>query len=225
MAERDSDGGDGDGNDSDGDSPGDRVYQPAEDTRLLADAVVAAVGAGDRVLEVGCGSGWVAARVAETGADVVGADINPHACRATLDRGVPAVRADLVAPFRDGAFDAVAFNPPYLPDEPDAVPSPAADRPGTVPPDGDWMAVALSGGQTGREVVDRFLGDAGRVLAPGGAVFLLTSSLAGVDAVRDRATEAGFAAGTVAESSFPFETLVVLRLERLPESINQERKY
>jgi len=178
------------------------VYQPAEDSRLLADAAVATLSAGERVLEVGTGSGYVAERVQnETGARVVGADVNPHACRAAAERGVPAVRADLVAPFRDGALDAVLFNPPYLPTDP------AAER-------DDWMEVALSGGEDGRAVVDPFLDSVGRVLAPDGVVLLLVSSLTGVDAVTTRADERGFSAAAVHEESFPFETLTVLKLFR-----------
>jgi len=178
------------------------VYAPAEDTRLLAEAAVEHVGSDDRVLEVGVGSGFVAARVAEaTGASVVGSDINPEACRAARERGVPTVRADLVAPFRDGAFDVVLFNPPYLPTPPEV------ERE-------DWMERALSGGPDGRRVVDPFLGGVKRVLAPGGRVFLLVSTLTGLDAVREHARENGLAVAPepLREESFPFERLVVLEI-------------
>jgi len=122
---------------------------------------------------------------------------------------VAVVRADLLAPFRGAAFDAVVFNPPYLPD---AVPPDAEGAP--VPEKEDWMSVALSGGESGRAVIDPFLDDVGRVLGPDGAVVLLVSSLTGTDAVLDRAAENGFSAETLAEESFPFETLSVLRLRR-----------
>jgi len=177
------------------------VYQPAEDSGLLAEAAAAELGPGERALEVGCGSGYVAARVAETGADVVAADLNPHACRQARERGLQAVRADLVSPFRDGAFDAVLFNPPYLPADPDAERS-------------DWMEVALTGGENGRAVIDPFLDSVGRVLAPDGRVFLLVSSLTGVEDVMDRAGENGFSGAARVEESFPFETLSVLELWR-----------
>jgi release factor glutamine methyltransferase len=190
----------------------DPVYQPAEDSDLLARTAAADLCSGDRVLEVGCGSGFVAARVAETGAEVVAGDVNPHACRETRERGIQAVRADLVAPFRDGAFDAVLFNPPYLPDEADAARDPA-DWPGLAA-EADWMEVALSGGPSGRAVLNPFLDDVGRVLAPEGAVYLLVSSLTGVEAVVERAAAAGFSAAALADESFPFETLTVLKLVR-----------
>jgi len=176
------------------------VYQPAEDSRLLAEVAIERVESGERVLDVGTGSGYVADRVAgETGADVIAADVNPHACRAASERGLSAVRADLVAPFRDGAFDRVLFNPPYLPADEDA----ARD---------DWMEIALSGGETGRAVVDPFLDAVGRVLAPGGEALLLVSSLTGVEEVVDRAAANGFSVAALRDESHPFETLTVLAL-------------
>ncbi|WP_435332706.1 HemK2/MTQ2 family protein methyltransferase [Haloarchaeobius sp. TZWWS8] len=183
------------------------VYQPAEDSHLLAEAAVddLAGRTGGLALEVGTGSGYVAESVAaETALDVVATDINPHACRQARERsdhGVSVVRADLVSGFRDGAFDAVLFNPPYLPEDAAA----ARD---------DWMEVALTGGEDGRAVVDPFLDSVPRVLAPGGAVYLLVSSLTGVDEVVERAAENGFSAVALRDESFPFETLTVLKLTR-----------
>ncbi|WP_297885008.1 HemK2/MTQ2 family protein methyltransferase [uncultured Halorubrum sp.] len=176
------------------------VYQPAEDSGLLAEAAVAE--AHGRVLEVGTGSGWVAARVGtERDLDVVGSDLNPHAARQARDRGVEAAVADLLSPFRADAFDTVCFNPPYLPTDPDNE-------------WGDWMEHALSGGESGRALIEPFLADVGRVLAPDGVVLLLVSSLTGYDEVLELIDEAGFAAAPVVEESFPFETLTVLALRR-----------
>lgn len=180
------------------------VYQPAEDSRLLADAVVAdrEEASGDLILEVGTGSGYVAERVAEqTDARVLGSDLNPHACEQARARGVETMRADLLTPFRDGVFDAVLFNPPYLPTDPDDEQD-------------DWMEVALSGGEDGRRVVEPFLEAVGRALAPDGAVYLLVSSLAGVEEVVELAENAGFSAVALRDDSFPFETLTILKLVR-----------
>ncbi|MFD1645403.1 HemK2/MTQ2 family protein methyltransferase [Haloarchaeobius litoreus] len=180
------------------------VYQPAEDSHLLAEAVVAD-GVSGTVVEVGTGSGYVAERIAaETDTRVVATDLNPHACEQAherTDHGVEVVRADLVEPFRDGSLDAVVFNPPYLPADD------AAAR-------NDWMEVALTGGEDGRAVIDPFLDDVGRVLAPDGVVYLLVSSLTGVDEVVDRAAANGFSAVALHDESFPFETLTVLKLLR-----------
>ncbi|WP_394739690.1 HemK2/MTQ2 family protein methyltransferase [Natronococcus roseus] len=188
------------------------VYQPAEDSELLAESVCERLSSdsysgdesGRTVLEVGTGSGYVADRIAEeTDARVIASDLNPYAVRQARERekGLEAVRADLVSPFVDDAFDVVAFNPPYLPTEPDTEWD-------------DWMERALSGGEDGRAIIDPFLSSVARVLAPGGSVYLLVSSLTDVDAVVERAGQEGFSAAAVADHSFPFETLTVLELFR-----------
>lgn len=175
------------------------VYQPAEDSKLLADTVVDAVAEGQRVLDVGTGSGYVAARLCEeAGADAMGVDLNPEACAQAAANGVPVVRGDMFEPFRDGSFDAVVCNPPYLP----------------TPPErewDDWMERALSGGEDGRAMVDPFLEGVGRVLREGGETYLLISTLTGPDEVRAFAAQQGLDSEIVAEDSFPFEKLLVVR--------------
>lgn len=182
------------------------VYQPAADSRLLAAAAVERVDATERVLDVGTGSGYVAARVAvETDAAVVASDVNPHACRRARanarDDGVDlrVVRGDLTRPFRASEFDVVVFNPPYLPADPDA----ARD---------DWMERALTGGESGRAVIEPFLDDVSRVLAPGGRVLLLVSTLTDIGAVAAYAADRALEASTVREESYPFERLAVLSI-------------
>ena len=195
------------------------VYQPAEDSALLARAVIESLSvstsneepasdspirsdstARRRLLEIGTGSGWVAEQLAtKTGSRVVASDINPHACAAARDRGVEVVRADLLAGFADRSVDYLVFNPPYLPTDPDNEWD-------------DWMEHALSGGTDGRRLIVPFLDDAPRVLTSGGAAFLLVSSLTGYDAVVDYAREVGFVVDEVAQESYPFEVLSILRL-------------
>jgi release factor glutamine methyltransferase len=189
-----------------------KVYEPAEDSELLA-AAIRERGRG-RLLEVGTGSGWVAEQAVEvsTVTEVVAGDRSPHACQAARERArasgasgeshsFAVVRADLVAPFADGSFDTVAFNPPYLPTGPENEWD-------------DWMERALSGGESGRELIEPFLDSVGRVLAPDGVVLLLVSSLAGYDAVLEYAADRGFHTDdpAVVEESYPFETLSIVAL-------------
>lgn len=182
------------------------VYQPAEDSRLLAETVLEALdegGGGEDplILDVGTGSGYVAYRLREDGGvRVVGSDLNPEACQQAAERDLPVVRANLLDPFRADSFDVVVCNPPYLP----------------TPPDqewDDWMERALSGGEDGRAVIDPILDDLGRVLAPGGVAFLLLSSLTDPDAVQARAEAAGLTWTVLAEEAHPFETLFVYRFQ------------
>jgi release factor glutamine methyltransferase len=178
------------------------VYSPAEDSRLLARAAVDRLEPGDTVLDVGTGSGYVGARAAaETDATVYGCDINPHACQRAHDKGLQTARTDLLHGFQKKIFDWVLFNPPYLP-TPEELEA------------NDWMERALSGGEDGRRVINPFLDDVGEVLAPGGRVLLLLSSLTGLVEVTGRAAESGFITTEVASESFPFERLVVLEIAR-----------
>lgn len=175
------------------------VYGAAEDSELLAAAASETVEPGWTVLDCGTGSGHVGERIAEHGARVIASDLNPQACRQAHERGLDTVRGDLLDPFRAGVFDAVAFNPPYLPTDPENEWD-------------DWMEVALSGGESGRAVIEPFLDSVGRVLAPEGVVLLLVSSLAGFEAVVEYAEKRGFETSVAAEESFPFETLSALAL-------------
>jgi SAM-dependent methyltransferase len=65
-----------------------------------------------RVLEVGCGTGWFAARVqGELGADVVGIDQSERMVDLARAAGVDARVGDVQElPFDDGSFDCVAAN-------------------------------------------------------------------------------------------------------------------
>ena len=178
----------------------DQVYPPAEDSFLLLRAALGEVQSTDRVLEVGTGSGYVAAGLLGRAAAVVATDINPHAVEYARSRGVAAVRTDLFSGLC-GPFDLVLFNPPYLPTAPEE----RID---------DWLEYALDGGPTGRVVIERFISDVGRVLSPFGRVLLLVSSLTGVDEVREVFARAGFVSFIVDEEKVEGETLYVLRAMR-----------
>jgi ubiquinone/menaquinone biosynthesis C-methylase UbiE len=85
-----------------------RVDQgPTDLTPESLDAVLAAVD-GDTVLDVACGLGDLAARLARAGRTVVGADVAVRAGRRGAADGVAWVEADVEQlPFRDRAFDVV----------------------------------------------------------------------------------------------------------------------
>ncbi|MDV2480532.1 methyltransferase [Methanoculleus sp. Wushi-C6] len=178
----------------------DQVYPPAEDSFLLLRAALREVRETDRVLEVGTGSGYVAAGLLDRAAAVVATDINPHAVACARSRGVAAVRTDLFAGL-SGPFDLILFNPPYLPTAPEE----RID---------DWLEYALDGGPTGRVTIEKFAADVGRVLSPFGRVLLLVSSLTDPSAVRGLFARAGFVSFIVDEERLEGETLYVLRAMR-----------
>jgi 2-polyprenyl-3-methyl-5-hydroxy-6-metoxy-1,4-benzoquinol methylase len=81
------------------------------DLALRRRFALAHVARGDRVLDLGCGAGDLAAEMARAGAQVTAADVTTNA----LDRAVrrhPELKVRLIAidgplPFEDGAFDVV----------------------------------------------------------------------------------------------------------------------
>lgn len=177
-----------------------QVYQPEADTLLLLSAAQAEVRAGDRVLEIGTGSGTVAAGLT-TARSIVATDINPHAVASARQKGVSVVRTDLFNGIR-GSFDLILFNPPYLPTQP-------GER------IDDWLEYALDGGLDGRAVIERFSSGVGQLLAHQGRILLLISSLTGMSSVKDIFSRQGFLAGVVREEIVEDEVLYVLRIVRL----------
>jgi ubiquinone/menaquinone biosynthesis C-methylase UbiE len=101
-----------------------RAYhqQLADVTRQSIPRLLAAVGlkAGDRALDVACGSGYVAAAARECGADVVGLDFSVTQIRLARQAypGIEFTEGDAEAlPFSEAQFDVVlnAFGFPHFP--------------------------------------------------------------------------------------------------------------
>jgi len=176
-----------------------QVYQPEADTFLLLRAAQTEVRAGDRVLEIGTGSGMIAAGLGGVRC-IVATDINPHAVLCAREKGVAVVRTDLFNGIR-GTFDLVLFNPPYLPTR-------AEER------IDDWLEYALDGGVDGRAVIERFSSRVGQILAPMGRILLLVSSLTGVIPVTEIFSRQGFVAAVVMEEIVEDEVLYVIRITR-----------
>ena len=77
-----------------------QVYTPDADTYLLLEAAQKEVKPGERVLEVGTGSGLIAAELAGITC-VVATDINPHAVLCAREKGVVVVQNDLFCGIRN----------------------------------------------------------------------------------------------------------------------------
>jgi trans-aconitate methyltransferase len=73
-------------------------------------AALLAPQAGERILDLGCGDGVLTAKLAESGAQVVGVDASPELVAAARARGVQAEVVDGHALAYDNAFDAVFSN-------------------------------------------------------------------------------------------------------------------
>jgi release factor glutamine methyltransferase len=149
------------------------VYEPAEDTFLLADNLD--VGQGERVLELGTGCGLLAILAAEAGARVVATDISPIALACARENAVAHGVADLIdfrlgnlfEPVEGERFQLVIFNPPYLP-----VPDEEALR--------TTLDLAWEAGPDGRAVIDPFLEGLPNHLAREGRALFVQSSLSNI---------------------------------------------
>jgi release factor glutamine methyltransferase len=173
------------------------VYEPAEDSFLLVDALIDNINDGDRVLELGCGSGIVSLFAQNRASFVVVTDLNPHAVRCASKNGLNTVRTDLFEGIK-GQFDLIVFNPPYLPTSDEERLS-------------GWDSLMLEGGKNGRQNIERFIDGLGDYLSPKGRVLLLVSSLTGIKEVCLIMNNAGFFVEIISRSKHFFEQLVVLK--------------
>jgi release factor glutamine methyltransferase len=178
----------------------DEVYDPGEDSYLLLEAALKEARPGDKVLEVGTGSGVISMFVKDVAASVVATDINPYACKNARLNGIEVARADLYNGIC-GRFDLVIFNPPYLPtSEEERLKS--------------WLDRAFDGGPTGRDEIARLLEHADRILAPGGRILTVISTLTDVGEIMKMFAGRGFRSREVASEKVPFERLLVLKFTK-----------
>jgi release factor glutamine methyltransferase len=182
----------------------DIVYEPAEDSFLLADAALKEAKPGMRILEVGTGSGFVSAVLLANLKDILllATEINPHAALCAKANGVELIRTDLFRGIRvqipEKRFDLILFNPPYLP----------TSKEEKVP---GWLNYAFDGGTSGKETLDRFLDEVKDYLKPGGKILVLISSLTGLEAVKEKIKNLGFKVDIVGRKKISFEELMVIR--------------
>jgi release factor glutamine methyltransferase len=184
------------------------VYPPAEDSFMLAKGATALKGS---VLEIGCGCGLASLVCAKSFRmnSVLGVDINRHAVDCATDNArrnsIPNVRfseSDLFEKLEGLEFDAIMFNPPYLPTSEDEILPGELNR-------------AYDGGADGRSVVDRFLDDFDSHIKAGGILLLIQSSLNGPEQTKDRLVSLGYLVSVEAEEKYFFEKLTLIKAVKL----------
>ena len=145
-----------------------RVLIPRPETELLVETALVVASAARRVLDLGTGSGAIAAALARAlpAARVWACDLDRDAlavARENFARHAPrvgCVAADLAAAFRAGAFDLVVANPPYVSDaELDTLDPEVRDH---------EPRAALGGGPDGLVVIRRLIAEVPHALAAGG---------------------------------------------------------
>ena len=172
------------------------VYPPSEDSILLIESLD--IGKGEKVLEVGCGSGVVSIHCAANGAEVVSVDINPKAVDLArknfeANRLPHDVRESDVYSAVDGRFDTIIFNLPYLPVQ-----------------DEGMLAKAWSGGDDGMGPLPGLLEGAPDRLLPNGRVVVVVSSL--MDQERLSSLLSKYETRELGSLPLFFETLRVLEI-------------
>ena len=170
------------------------VYYPREDSLLLAKALENE-SLKKKVLEIGCGSGFLSIVMAKKGAEVTAVDGSKDAVEATRlnakknDVSLTCFGSDLFSSVTS-KFDLIVFNPPYLPDESNDA--------------------TYSGGKTGRKVIEKFIENTKDFLERDGKILLLISSLTGENEVLSLFHNCGFKTTIVAREKIPWEELIVI---------------
>ena len=170
------------------------IYVPSEDTFLLADCIRQY--RGERALEIGVGSGLLLSVLQQNFKIVVGSDIDLNALRHCTGRSkAMLVCCDAAFAFRPGqTFDLIVSNPPYLPD------------------DAQFLDSAVHGGPTGIEKTVHFMRSALPLLAPGGRMLVVVSTLADSSKLDGFLVESNMQKTLVKEKKLFYETLSVFEL-------------
>lgn len=181
------------------------VYEPGDDSSLLAKWIPEQLKRRSKpvVLDMGSGSGILAVEAAKHAAKVVACDRNPAAVKATREAAAKArldniivLRSDLFSAVPSKRFDAIIFNPPYLPAHPDA------------------KDIALDGGRRGHELLVRFLGEALDYLKPKGELLVVFSSHTGRQRVEEEIARLCLDSTILEEKKLWFETLYLVSIAR-----------
>ena len=136
------------------------IYEPDEDSFLLASSI-SPFCTNKKVLDMGCGMGYLALEAQKIALSVHCVDINEAAVNSCKVLGLDAITSDLFSEV-SGKFDVILFNPPYLPLEQE---------------EDEESALITSGGIEGHELLECFLAEAQHYLISNGCILVLVSSL------------------------------------------------
>ncbi|MFT4310470.1 MAG: HemK2/MTQ2 family protein methyltransferase [Candidatus Woesearchaeota archaeon] len=166
------------------------IYEPQEDSYLLASVMQSLDLKDKKVLDMGTGSGILAMTAYKQGAHVTAVDCNKQAI-AQLPSYITGIHSDMCAQVNQ-QFDVIVCNSPYLPQD---------NR--EQHPD-----IALVGGKQGYEWCVRFLDQAHNCMTTQSTLYLLFSSLSKPETILAHAQHY-YIAHCVATQHLFFETLYV----------------
>ena len=171
------------------------VYEPAEDSFLLVEAVKEY--AKGTVLDIGTGTGIqaITAKKNKKVTSVVATDINNQALNRVKQERITVRRSDIFSNIKE-RFTTIICNPPYLPQDT------GIDDP------------AIYGGGKGYEFIARLLANTSKHLKPEGQLLLLFSSLTNKKKVDELITLYGFEKEKITEKRLFAETLYVYGIKK-----------
>lgn len=181
-----------------------RIYEPAEDSLLLAQCVekissrIIRRNPHAAALDMGSGSGIQAEALLKSGFiknNVLTSDISKEAVDNSRKKGFKAVNSDLFEKVK-GRFDIIIFNPPYLPYN---------------KYDGNKDTC---GGKKGYEITLKFLKQLKSHLNKNGIALLLMSSLTNPDIIRREIRKQNLKCRKIASEKFFFEEILVFCIKR-----------
>ncbi len=142
------------------------VYVPRPQSEAMAEMAADRLPPGGTAVDLCTGTGAIAhhLRHRAPGATVIAVDCDIRAVRCATRNGVAALLGDLGAALRSGSFDVVTAVAPYVPTgHLRHLPADVRDH---------EPRHALHGGADGLDIVRRVVRDAGRILRPGGRLFI-----------------------------------------------------
>eukprot|EP00112_Aurelia_sp_Birch-Aquarium-sp1_P009809 Seg2129.1 transcript_id=Seg2129.1/GoldUCD/mRNA.D3Y31 product="HemK methyltransferase family member 2" protein_id=Seg2129.1/GoldUCD/D3Y31 len=194
------------------------VYEPAEDTFLLLDALEADISLITKIgptvcLEVGVGSGIVSTSLASllgSSSVYLATDLNQNAAICSTETGkinnasITVIVDDLaksLMPRLHRLVDILIFNPPYV-----VTPSSEVGS--------HSIEAAWAGGIDGREVIDRFLPSAVKLLSDKGVFYMVVIDKNKPEEVSRIMKEYGFCSDIVMKRKAGIENLMILRFTK-----------
>jgi len=174
------------------------IYLPREDSYLMERALNTLELKDKKVLEVGCGSGYLSIHCAKKKAIVSCLDINKDAINYTLENAnknkvkINAFQSNLFENVNE-KYDLIFFNPPYLISD-------------------EIKYIALDGGKDGREIIDKFLEDFDKHLNENGIALLLHTDYNDLEKTKKILDKKGFVLEIITQEHLFFEELYILKL-------------
>jgi methylase of polypeptide subunit release factors len=176
-----------------------RVYQPSEDSFFLLKVVERIRAA--KVAEVGIGSGFVIHEYVKANSPdiAVGTDLDIEALKIARDRNGREIIDHVLClscdPFREGSFQMVFFNPPYLRDE-------------------DAEDLATSGGREGFERTYEMACSSYEALVDHGCMVFLASNLSNLESLLQKLRREGKNAVQLVSLKLFFEELYAFKVTK-----------